>query len=383
VQITMQEWFGLKETHRDFTIETDTDARLFFARHELDERLRAILRRSFRTGTPPKMVLYGGWGVGKTHTMRHLEYVIETNDDFPAVVVFAEMPDVTTKSTFQVAHAALLDALGLARAKQWVIEFQSRYPADAQDRIRDFTQSGDISTAFANLLAIGEGSRIAWDWLRGLAISAGDARLAGLPPSLTQSNAFVRVLQMFGRLAQEVKEKLLVFMLDEATKLGYVSNSDAVNHWTNSLKLLADQQTKEVGFIVSGSWVDPDEMALPLQDQQVVTRFGDPNYIPLHNLDDQDTRNFISALVEEWVDDADRDRLTDEFASEADGEMISAASFPFTEAGLDTAVAYACRQGGYTTPRDIQVALDNLLNRAIDDGRHIVSSVYLGSLINC
>jgi Cdc6-like AAA superfamily ATPase len=67
---TMQTWFGLKDDHKDFSIETDTDASLFFARSELDERLQAMLRRSFRTGNPPKMVLYGDWGVGKTHTMR-------------------------------------------------------------------------------------------------------------------------------------------------------------------------------------------------------------------------------------------------------------------------------------------------------------------------
>jgi hypothetical protein len=382
VQTTMQEWFGLKENHRDFTIETDTDARLFFARAELDKQLQSILRRSFRTSTPPKMVLYGYWGVGKTHTMRHLEYVIEANDNFPAIVVFVELPDVTTKSTFQVAHAALLDALGLSRAKQWVLQYHTRHPADAQDLIRDFTQSGDISSAFEHLLGTGEGSRIAWDWLRGLAISAADARLTGLPPSLTQSNSFVRVLQMFGRFAREVEDKLLVFMLDEATKLAYVSNSDAVNHWLNAMKLLADKQTKELGFIVSGSWVNPDEIALPLQEDQVVSRFGEPNYISLQTLDEHDTKAFVSALLKEWVDSVARDRLIHEFTSDADQETISTASFPFTEAGLDTAVAYACRQGGYTTPRDIQVTLDDLLNHAIDDGRHIVSSVYLGSLIN-
>ena len=72
---------------------------------------------------------------------------------------------------------------------------------------------------------------------------------------------------MFGRLALEVEEKVLVFMLDEAAKLDFVSNPDAVNHWLNAFKLLADQQTKEVGFIVSGSWTDMSDMALPLQDQ--------------------------------------------------------------------------------------------------------------------
>ena len=58
---TMQSWFGLKEEHKDFSIETDTDAALFFARHELDEHLQAMLRRSFRTGNPPKMVRTVFW----------------------------------------------------------------------------------------------------------------------------------------------------------------------------------------------------------------------------------------------------------------------------------------------------------------------------------
>src|SRR2546429_281554 len=99
---TMQSWFGLKEEHTDFSIETEADANLFFARRELNEQLKAILRRSFRTGNPPKMVLYGYWGVGKTHTMRHMEYVIAHTADFPAIVVFVELPDVSARSTFQI-----------------------------------------------------------------------------------------------------------------------------------------------------------------------------------------------------------------------------------------------------------------------------------------
>ena len=379
---TMQEWFGLKTEHRDFTIETDGDARLFFARHEIDEQLHSILRRSFRTGSPPKMVLYGDWGVGKTHTMRHLEYVIESNPSFPAVVVFVELPDITTKSTFQVAHAALLDALGPTQAQQWVLQYQTHYPTDAQERIKEFTQSSDIATAFANLLALGEGRRIAWDWLRGIPLSSADARLAGLPPSLSQSNSLVKVLEMFGRLASEIDEKLLVFMLDEATKLGYVSNQDAINHWTNAFKSLADQQTKEVGFIVSGSWVEADDMALPLLDEQVASRFGQPNYIPLHRLDEEDTKAFMTALVDEWVDGEQRDRIVGEHSAEGDGEGVTAGSFPFTEAGLDVAAAWACRLGGYTTPRDIQVTLDDVLNRAIDDDRHILSSAYVRTMVS-
>src|SRR5205085_11836371 len=129
-------------------IETDTDAARFFARPTLDETLMAKLRRSFRTGNPPKLVLYGDWGVGKTHTMRHMKYKIANTEDFPAIVVFVELPDITAKATFQVAHAALLDALGFERARRWVLLYQTSHPENATTLIREFTQSGDIATAF-------------------------------------------------------------------------------------------------------------------------------------------------------------------------------------------------------------------------------------------
>jgi hypothetical protein len=187
---------------------------------------------------------------------------------------------------------------------------------------------------------------------------------------------------MLGRLSLEADEKLLVLMLDEATKLGYVSNNDAVNHWINAFKTLADPLTKEVGFIISGSWIDPDEMALPLQDQQVFTRFGESNYIRLHNLDEEDTRTFIRALLSEWVDPEKRSTLLAEFGAETDGESVSDTSFPFTDPGLEVAVQYACRNAGVTTPRDIQKSLDDLLNRAIDEEKHILSSPYVGSLVS-
>jgi len=379
---TMQAWFGLKDEHADFAIETDLDARLFFGRLEISQKLDSMLKRSFRTGNPPKFVLYGDWGVGKTHTMRHIEYIIEHNNDFPARLVFRELPDITKKSTFQVAHGALLDALGFELAKAWMITFLTRHPTDAKDIIQDKTQSGDIAIAFWSLVGHGDTSRAAWDWLRGNNLKASDIKNAGLGAVLSQSNELVRVLQMLGRLCQEAENRMLIFMLDEATKLSYVQDQDAIYHWTNALKCIADQQTKEIGFIVSGSWVDPDDMALPLQDEQVATRFGNSHYILLPTLGEDETKEFITALLAEWIDAAKRSLLRSLHSGQTDGEAISDSTFPFTEQGLDLAVRYACRDGGITRPRDIQQTLDDLFNRAIDENRHILSSSYINSQIN-
>src|SRR6266850_33524 len=113
----MAEWYGLKAGHTDFSIENAGDAAVFFARAQLDAQLQSILRRSFRTGNPPKFVLYGDWGVGKTHTLGHTDYVVRTTASYKAHVVLLELPDITARDTFQIAHAGLLDALGLERVK--------------------------------------------------------------------------------------------------------------------------------------------------------------------------------------------------------------------------------------------------------------------------
>ena len=54
-------------------------------------------------------------------------------------------------------------------------------------------------------------------------------------------------------------------MLDEATKLDAVSDSDAIAHWTNAFKFLADDSTKEVGHCRLSSWIDTNDMAEPLR----------------------------------------------------------------------------------------------------------------------
>jgi Cdc6-like AAA superfamily ATPase len=378
---TMATWYGLKDGRKDFTVENEGDAKLLFARATLDEQLQAILRKSFRTGNPPKMVLYGDWGVGKTHTLRHIEYVIAANTEYRAQCVFIELPDITARSTFEVAHAALLDALGLERTKTWMIQYQTKYQSRAREFIQKETQSEDISRAFASLIGYGDSARMCWDWLRGVNLSSTDARSVGLPPSLDQSNQLVSVLRMLGRLSSDIEDKLLILMIDEAIKLADVTNGDAIAHWRNAFKILSDRETKELGFIVSATFNDPEDMPRMLQDQQIRSRFGPDHYILLNNFGPEEANEFTCGLVQNWVDASRRDALLAEFAQEIENEPILDTSFPFTAPALQVFVDYACRNGGITNPRDLQSSLDTVLNRAIDDGRHILSLGYINGIM--
>lgn len=378
---TMADWYGLKPGHKDFYIENDVHARLLFARQQLDDQLQGILRKSFRTGNPPKFVLFGDWGVGKTHTMRHIEHVVTSTTGFDAQIVYVELPDITAKATFQIAHAALLDALGMQRVKNWMMQFQTKHQAKSQPMIQHQTQSEDVARAFLTLVGYGETARICWDWLRGIELSASEARSAGLPPSLAQSNQLVAVLRMLGQLSKEIDDKILVLMLDEATKLTFVTNGDAIAHWVNAFKILSDKLTKEVGFIVSASFRDPDDMPDALADQQIQSRFGHNHYIPLLNFGPPEAEEFLLALLAEWIDPTRRAALMAAHSKEAEGEKITDETFPFTEKAKGRFVDYTCRNGNVTNPRDIQQSLDDILNRAIDDGKHLLSGRYIEGVL--
>jgi Cdc6-like AAA superfamily ATPase len=373
----MAQWFGLANGRQDFYVENRTDARLLYARTEINERLISMLRRSFRTGNPPKLVLYGNWGTGKTHTMRHMQYLIESNPDYACDVVFVELPDITSKTNFQAAHSALLDALGIDRVKVWVGQFQARNMT-AFETLQDWTQSADIARAFSTLIGYGEASRIAWDWLRGIKLSPADARSAGLPPSLDQSQHMVQVLLATGRLAKEIDGRMLVLMLDEATKLKNVTNADAIAHWVNAFKILADSLTKEAGFIVSISIPSIEDFPDPLSDRQVIGRFGEQHYIDVPEFHAEEATEFTRALLEEWIDDDRKAAILAVHSAQADGEDVEG-TFPFTEGAFEKFIEHVCRTIT-TTPRDLQQTLDDFLNRAMDEGRHVLSTTFVDYL---
>jgi hypothetical protein len=171
---------------------------------------------------------------------------------------------------------------------------------------------------------------------------------------------------------------MLVLMLDEATKLKNVTG-DAVAHWVNAFKILADDLTKETGFIVSISLPDIEDFPDPLKDQQIISRFGREHYIDLPDFQEPEAREFTSKLLAEWVDDAKRTSIISTYEDEGGGEPITG-RFPFTDPAFERFIEYVCR-GVITTPRDIQKTLDDFLNRAIDEDRHILSNDFVDSLI--
>jgi len=64
-------WFCLKD-RESFTIDpkiNSNDARFYFGRAQLDQRMKNQLKRAFIDPQVPKMMVWGPYGCGKTQTL--------------------------------------------------------------------------------------------------------------------------------------------------------------------------------------------------------------------------------------------------------------------------------------------------------------------------
>jgi len=78
--IRLHDWFCLKPERDNFKPNNLTDADLIFCHdHLVHDQIMGSLERRFAGNEPVKMLIYGDWGIGKTHTINHICKWLEKN----------------------------------------------------------------------------------------------------------------------------------------------------------------------------------------------------------------------------------------------------------------------------------------------------------------
>ena len=88
----LSEWFCLKDGRANFKPNVNRDKQLFFCHLDIQSRIVASIERDFALGEPVKMMLLGDWGVGKTHTVHHIQWWLQQNDrEYPSETYVVEV----------------------------------------------------------------------------------------------------------------------------------------------------------------------------------------------------------------------------------------------------------------------------------------------------
>ncbi len=375
----LSDWFCLKPGRDSFKPNVVRDGSLLLCHeHKIQDEIVISIERRFAAKQPVKFVLYGDWGVGKTHTIYHISWWFDQNKvEYPAKTVLVELGDITRKSKFDVLVGPFLDKIGLRDLVRLVHAYQPATGKHVVSALRECEASANVAEAFGKLLLAPPGEAppsavaTAFEFLKGERTR--EAASIGLGSPLTDSSEFYSVLLCCGELYRAAEKKRLIFIADEAAKLEDLESDEATRrHWTAANRLIFDDNNHTFGFIYTLSGKGKSAIPTVISDPQIVNRLGANNMIELPNLAQTDIESFLKKLRESFVDKARVEALTAKGhipASQFDWER-----YPFDGGAWDGFIDHWNRNQEDAKPRDICDKLDDVAFRALRDNKRLVDS---------
>ncbi|MER8919021.1 hypothetical protein [Mesorhizobium sp. M0802] len=360
--MTVSDWFFLNPHRNNFMPSVTRDRNLFLCHLDIQKQIQEIIERSFALKIPVKMILYGDWGVGKTHTIHHLAWWMEQNAAlYPTKTYLVEVGDVTKKSRFDILIRRFLDQIGIREIIRLVHEYRQKTGVQVAKGLAECGVPKPICDVFNSFLMVAPGDtppeavQQAFNFLKAQDVK-GSLSL-GMTGTLSESEDFYGVLVSLGELYKKVDEKQLILIADEAAKLEAVEGDDPTNsHWLSTNRMIFDDQNVHFGFIYTISSKGRKGIPPFLVDAQIENRLGKDNYIELNPLAPADVTSFLQRLFADFLD---WNRISEAVSSGTiPSGVYDQSSYPFEPSAKAAFVDYFNRTQQDSKPRDICKKLD-------------------------
>ena len=382
--ITLNDWYSMKNGRSSFLPQLPQDAKLVFCHQDIQDNIESSIEKDFARKKPIKMLIHGDWGVGKTHTIFHICWWLNTHaDDYPAYPVVIEIGDISRKSRFDEIVRPFLDKLGLDFVNRLVHSYLTKEP-DISQALRSKGISSHIADAFNKMLVTPPGQPATqlvtqtFDYLKGRKTGGAGAANMGLGQPIEQSQEFVDILTAIGEMYRAVSNgKRIVFIADEAARLENVEIDQSVqNHWVTANKLIFDDRNQSFGFIYTVSGKQQRELPRAIWEPQIQNRLGQ-NVFRLDTLATKDVDSYLHNMLEEFID-------WQKIAQLVSGGIITAdlydrGSYPFTPEAKTRFLDYFNRAQENAKPRDISERLDDLAFVALKRKERVIDVAVLDS----
>jgi len=278
--VSFGEWFHLRDRQRA-TFELDPergDARLWCGDPRIRETLKNALFGGIDRGVP-QLILYGEYGTGKTHALRHCEWMLKNDSKYGAVhILRIEWAGFGGRTRFVDLYRETMGRLGLPFISSLMRDhFGVHKELDIPRHLVDaLGQDTDLRTvlrrlarldALPNMLHLPDAyTNLGWRWLTGHALNQSERKTLNVSASLVENANPARLaalLQLWGHLLQRHHGKKLLLLYDEAEQAHQLErNRDALNSFTSAIRALFDRSQKDVGVLLAFYATDLYENAL-------------------------------------------------------------------------------------------------------------------------
>lgn len=360
---TLKAYYHLKKDA--FSIDPRDDAEAYFGGSDLFQQIKDRIKSDFvQQRQIPKFCIYGAYGAGKTHTLHHIAYVLETEfaQDFPTELIELEISPLRAKESWRKVHRDLINAISLERMKRAVATIFAD-PASAQDPVGTLQRKGILrfgeaaiqssqAQVFRSLVYGGRGETLALEWLKGTALNMDQAQTIGTETNLTEPSHLIACLLNVASLLRHGLGKRPVVLIDEAESLGNLTNHDSIEEFKFAFRRLFDNDNNALGVIVAFQHEGGmEEAPEALSDEAVMRRIGyQAGYFDLGRLvvEIEDARQFILDVLEYLIDPTKAKETID-----AEGLDTQPEFFPFTEEAVALIANYVTQEPQLQLPSQI------------------------------
>lgn len=352
----------------------DTDC---FARDDVDtKQIAESLDIDLVTGLAPKRLVWGPYGVGKTHTLMRTMKELEKLTKIHTVRI--ECPDLGKKSRF---HDLYREGIMRGLGQDFVIDLMEQAVRsvgmhrrdDLLPKLRDKFKDEEVAKAASRLYDPNFDHLRLWRWLSGVTMSRGDLDDLTQTQDLTSTEAarLAEMICMLGGLLREHTGTRLVLILDEMERLKSIG-PETVMTFVSGFTRLVDPNQKSVSILIGASAQLETEMVDVFSTTGPVTsRLGADAQIEIQAIHDADVDPFIERVIA-FVrhKDADIPALVEAAKTES-AEDIGERFFPFTDQAVD---ALKSQLQQLMTPREITIKMTRALGRSYRVGSKVISS---------
>ena len=365
----MKDAYHLKKDN--FSLVPKLDWVCYFGRSEAESILTEMIEKSFSANVPPKSVVFGEWGTGKTQTIWHfINTILKDRSDS----VYVGLPELPSNATFLDFYNILMNRLSISHFRFILNQVANKY-GDIEKTTPPRGLTPNVITVFKRLRIVGEGTEAEkkiWAWLTGFPITRpDDIGLSMTDRQITITEA-LNVLWYLGTFNWEAEKKFMIFLIDEAQRLGEVKTGTFEERTFIEAFRAIFLKEFPIGLMFCTGIGELRDLPSMLSIGEVRSRIG--RYISLGSLADPEIKEMIEGIVRYVRDGATWDYENGKIKwNETDSNVLALVArlkeedidteneiYPFTKSAIEQLVQYFIQPEYITlrTPRKVCDCLD-------------------------
>jgi Cdc6-like AAA superfamily ATPase len=355
--------YGMKEEH--YAINPRTEHAAFFVRQSEFKRFYDDLLGTLASGRVPRYVIFGSFGVGKTHFLYHLKNQLSEK----ATVIYLQTPPSHRRTSFIEFYSAIISEIGRSQVNALLAQGLKK-----PERMKDLGMNEDLVHVIETATSKGE-EFLLWKFLSGIKLKATEAdKIEALRPELTADDA-VAILNTLSAMQRESGGKPIVLLVDEFENTGHIGG-DAKIIFTEAVRAMVDEASK-VGVIFALTARSTAEMPAPVIDEPVKRRIGLTNYLQIRDYDEAELAELAHNVIHYRRDP--KFDVKKAIAAVKTDEKVSPESYPFSEEAVQQVVSSVivfAEQGRIDAkrPKEVLEIMDRALREATSKKAEFISS---------